>query len=325
MASYYTTSGNNFKPYPNGTLLLTNKETRQSGDLSNPGFEVIDVWQGHPTVVERARLYPQSYFNDYTWIKEITTSQQGPIWEITVTYGNVDLLSTWTLDSNMIEPRLSTHPNAIILDRARPGWTNMIEYIIDQHRFNKTDSVFDFRQIQILPETKFNTADDQGSPGTSDYPFKYHKPLPDADAVVVTGKSNQGVIAGGYAYNVGYDIDYLNLIALRYAQAWLLGQEAYQEPQWVIRNEVTVTAGFNFALWPKMFNNTNAMFTPAQMVEEPLLSGETIPGGIVVPGVPYWHKQPIQKVQTTDNQFVISREWYGRYWFNEFTYNLATV
>ena len=81
-----------------------------------------------------------------------------------------------------------------------------------------------------------------------------------------------------------------------------------------------------------MFQNINRMILgdPTQvnnvsdMRYEPLLYNEVIPAGIVVSDVHYWHKQPIQKTQTTLNQFIINREYYGRYWFNEFTYDLAT-
>ena len=309
MAFYHSNHSSAFKSLANGgTLLLTNKETRQSGDLNNPGFDITDTYQGHPTVIQNARAFPLSVgLPDPQWIKEVSTKEQGPIWELTVKYGNIDLLSTWTLDSNMIEPRISTHPNAIILDKARPGWTNMIEMLVDNHRLNRNYEVFNFDQVKMIPATQVDSGDVQGGLQDS-YPFKWHYPLP----------------SGAWFYPVGYGLEVLNLFAAKYAQAFLLGQEAYQEPQWVVRNEVTVTAAFNFSLWPLLFKNVNTMLTPTRMLSEPLLSGETIPGGIVVPGIPYWHKQPIQKTQTTQNQFIINREWFGRYWFNEFTYNLAT-
>ena len=309
MAFYASNHPSAFKSLAaGGTLLLSEKQTQQSGDLNNPGWEITDVYQGHPTVILNARNNPLSVgLPDPSWIKEVSTKEQGPIWELTVKYGNIDLLSTWTLDSNMLEPRISTHPNAIILDKARPGWTNMIEMLVDNHRMNRNYEVFNFDQVKMISSTQVSGSNPQG--GLQDaYPFAWHYPLPD----------------GSWIYPVGYGIDVLNQFAARYAQAWLLGQEAYQEPQWVIRNEVTVTAAFNFALWPLLFRNVNAMLNPVRMLTEPLLVGESIPGGIVVPGVPYWHKQPIQKTQTTQNQFIINREWYGRYWFNEFTYNLAS-
>ncbi len=309
MPVYLTEGGNNFRSLSQGgTLLLVDKQTSQSGDLNNPGWSITDTYQGHPTVVENARLYPLNVgLPDPSWIKELSTKEQGPIWELEVKYGNIDLLSTWTLDSNMIEPRISTHPNAIILDKARPGWTNMIEMLVDNHRLNRNDEVFNFDQVKMTTATKLDAGESQGNMQSA-YPFKWHKPI----------------APGQWIYPVGIGIDTLNVFAAAYAQAWLLGQEAYQEPQWVIRNEVKVTAAFNFNLWPKMFSNVNNMFTPQQMIAEPILTGESIPAGIVVPGVPYWHKQPIQKTQTTQNQFIINREYYGRYWFNNFTYNLAT-
>ena len=311
---YFSNHASAFKPLGSGgTLMLVDKKTFRSGDPNNPNWEVTDVWQGHPTVIVHARDNPSIYFDHPSWIKDLSTKEKGPIWEAEVKYGNIELLSTWTLDSNMIEPRISTHPNAIILDSARPGWTNMIEHFVDYHRNNLNDRVFNFAQVQMIPATVIGSGDEQGSLDDMDIGaaglIKWHKPLE----------------SGAWVYPVtGYSIDDLNLLAAKYAQAFLLGQEAYQEPQWVIRNEVTVSAAFNFSLWPKMFLNVNRMFTSQQMRFEPLLAGEVIPAGIVVPGVPYWHKQPIQKTQTTLNQFVINREWYGRYWFNEFTYSLAS-
>ena len=309
---YFSNHASAFKPLGSGgTLMLVDKKTFRSGDPNNPNWEVTDVWQGHPTVIVHARDNPGTYFDHPSWIKDLSTKEKGPIWEAEVKYGNIELLSTWTLDSNMIEPRISTHPNAIELEKARPGWVNMIEHFVDYHKNNLNDRIFNFRQVQMIDETMVLASTNQGSKDEMDIGdsglIRWHKPLPN----------------GAYVYTTGYSIDELNYFASEYAKAWLLGQDAYQEPQWVIRNEVTVTAAFNFSLWPKMFSNVNRMFTPKQMFFEPLLSGEYIPAGIVVPGVPFWHKQPIQKTQTTLNQFVVNREWYGRYWFNEFTYKYA--
>lgn len=311
MAMYYGSHATAFKPYPSGTLMLVDKQTRLSGDPNDPTYDVTDVWQGHPTVVAAARNNWSAYFPYASSIKEVTTKEKGPIWEVEVNYGTIELLSTWTLDSNMIEPRISTHPNAIALDRARPGWTNMIEHFVDYHRNNLNDRVFNFGQVMLTENTMVIGEQTQGSKDEMDHGtlIRWHKPLSNG-AWIYTG--------------TGFSIDQLNVMAGQYAQAFLLGQDAYQEPQWVIRNEVKVTAAFNFSLWPKMFLNVNKMLTPSQMTREPLLAGEVVPGGIIVPGVLYWHKQPIQKTQTTLNQFIINREWYGRYWFNEFTYDFAT-
>lgn len=314
MAMYYGSHATAFKPLSSGgTLMLVDKQTRLSGDPNDPTYEITDIWQGHPTVVADARNKWSTYFSSVNSIKEVSTKEKGPIWEVEVNYGTIELLSTWTLDSNMIEPRISTHPNAIALDRARPGWTNMIEHFVDYHRNNLNDRVFNFDQVKMITATQVADGETQGSlddmdTGTAGL-VKWHKPLE----------------SGAWVYSgTGLSIDQLNYLAAQYAQAFLLGQEAYQEPQWVIRNEVKVTAAFNFSLWPKMFLNVNKMLTPSQMTREPLLADEVVPGGIIVPGVPYWHKQPIQKTQTTLNQFIINREWYGRFWFNEFTYSLAT-
>lgn len=291
--------------------MLSEVNTFQSGDPNNPGWEITERYEGHPTVVAAAELAPATYFLNPSWIKSIRAKKVGPIWEITATYGNIELLSTWTLDSNMIEPRISTHPNAIALDQARPGWTNMIEHFVDYHRNNLNDRVFNFDQVKMITGTQVASGDTQGSLDEMDVGIsgliKWHKPLE----------------SGAWVYPTGLSIDQLNVLAAKYAQAFLLGQEAYQEPQWVVRNEVTINAAFNFSHWPKLFANVNRMLTPYNMSYEPILSGEAVPAGIVVPGVPYWHKQPIQKTQTTLNQFIVSREYYGRYWFNEFTYDLA--
>jgi len=320
MSHYFSAdlSNSSYKPFANdGSLALVNKSTFKSGDPNNPTWEITDKWMGHPTVVVNAKNNPSAYFPDASWIKGLSTTESGPYWEIEVKYGNIELLSTWTLDSNMIEPRISTHPNAILLDKARPGWTNMIEHFVDFHRNNLNDRVFNFDQVKMIEATEVDETTvppqkqgsmnkmNQGNAGL----IRWHLPLE----------------SGAWIYPVtGLSLFELNQLASKYAQAFLLGQEAFQEPQWVIRNEVTVTAAFNFALWPTMFSNVNRMITPALMVNEPLLYGESIPSGIVVSGVPYWHKQPIQKTQTTLNQFIVNREFYGRYWFNEFTYDLAT-
>ncbi len=307
-----------YKPFANGgTLSLVDKSTFKSGDPNNPTWEITDKWMGHPTVVTNAKNNPSSYFPDASWIKELSTKESGPYWEVEVKYGNIELLSTWTLDSNMIEPRISTHPNAILLDKARAGWTNMIEHFVDYHRNNLNDRVFNFDQVKMIEKTEYDPdADPEQTQGSMEQMdsgpnglIRWHRPLPN----------------GAWIYpTTGLSLFELNQLAAKYAQAFLLGQEAFQEPQWVIRNEVTVTAAFNFSLWPAMFQNVNRMVAPSQMAYEPLLYNETIPAGIVVSGVPYWHKQPIQKTQTTLNQFIINREYYGRYWFNEFTYDLAT-
>ena len=322
MPHYYTDGSSTYKPLENGgTLSLVDKSTFKSGDPNNPSWEITDKWIGHPTVVAKAKLKPQFYFADSSFIKEISTKESGPYWEMEVKYGNIELLSTWTLDSNMIEPRISTHPNAILLDKARPGWTNMIEHFVDYHRNNLNDRVFNFDQVKMIPQTRAANSQDQGSMANMNQGnaglIKWHFPLESGHWIY---------------YNTGLSLPELNILAAKYAQAFLLGQEAFQEPQWVIRNEVTVNANFNFSLWPKMFQNINRMILgdPTQvnnvsdMRYEPLLYNEVIPAGIVVSDVHYWHKQPIQKTQTTLNQFIINREYYGRYWFNEFTYDLAT-
>ncbi len=266
-------------PSAGGQLTFTNKETFQSGDPNNPQWDVTDTFEGHPDVVKDAKNRPAVYFPGYKTVRSI---EEGPLWQIIVTYGNIDLLSTWTLDSNMIESRISTSQFAIALDSARPGWTRFIEFKVGEH-FDTTPEVeFSFTSIQ------------------------------------------SAALSGSINVVPNYNVPQLDYYAEQYARSWILGQEAYLEPQYVIRNEVTVFADFNFAFWPRLFNNTNRMFTPVKMGFEPILAGEFIPAGIVVPGVPYWHKMPIQKNQTTKNQFVINREWWGRFWFNPFTYSLAT-
>ena len=320
MSHYFSAdlSNSSYKPFANGgSLALVNKSTFKSGDPNNPTWEITDKWMGHPTVVVNAKNNPSAHFPDASWIKGLSTTESGPYWEIEVKYGNIELLSTWTLDSNMIEPRISTHPNAILLDKARPGWTNMIEHFVDFHRNNLNDRVFNFDQVKMIEATEVD---------------KTTVPPQTQGSMKEMNQGNDGLIrwhlpleSGAWIYPVtGLSLFELNQLAAKYAQAFLLGQEAFQEPQWVIRNEVTVTAAFNFALWPTMFSNVNRMITPSLMVNEPLLYGESIPSGIVVSGVSYWHKQPIQKTQTTLNQFIVNREYYGRYWFNEFTYDLAT-
>lgn len=262
-----------------GRLTFVSKETSQSGDPNNPQWNIEDTWDGHPDTVLDARARPAAYFPGY---KNVRTVEEGPIWKCIVEYGNIDLLSTWSLDSNMIEPRLSTAPSAIALDAARPGWTRFIEFKVEEH-FNSTpEAAFNFESIKSA-----------GLNGT-------------INAVQ------------------GYNVPQLDGYAEEYARAWILGQEAFLEPQWVIRNEVTVSAAFNFSFWPGLFQYVNQMLTPTKMRFEGILSGEVIPAGVIVPGVPYWHKMPIQKRQTSKNQFIINREWWGRYWFNPFTYSIAT-
>src|SRR5210317_1806333 len=162
---YYTADSSSgvYKPFSSGgTLSLVDKSTFKSGDPNNPTWEITDKWMGHPTVVTNARNNPASYFPDASWIKELSTKESGPYWEIEVQYGNIELLSTWTLDSNMIEPRISTHPNAIILDQARAGWTNMIEHFVDYHRNNLNDRVFNFDQVKMIPATQVTDSQPQG-------------------------------------------------------------------------------------------------------------------------------------------------------------------
>lgn len=279
-AKYFTNDSQAVRPPASGgKLTFVSKETFQSGDPNNPQWDVTDTWEGHPATVLDAKNRPSVYFPGY---KSVRSIEEGAMWQCLVTYGNIDLLSTWTLDSNMIESRISTSAFAIALDTARPGWTRHIEFKVDEH-FNNTPEVeFDFTSVK------------------------------------------SGSLTGGINVVPGYNVPQLDYYAEQYARSWILGQEAYLEPQYVIRNEVTVFADFNFAYWPKLFANTNRMFTPNKMRFEPILSGEFVPAGIIVPGVPYWHKMPIQKRQTNKNQFVINREWWGRFWFNPFTYTLAT-
>ena len=207
---YFSNHATAFKPLSSGgTLMLVDKKTFQSGDPNNPTWEVTDVWQGHPTVIVHARDNPSIYFDHPSWIKDLSTKEKGPIWEAEVKYGNIELLSTWTLDSNMIE------------------------HFVDYHKNNLNDRIFNFRQVQMIDETMVLSSTNQGSKDEMDIGdsglIRWHKPLPN----------------GAYVYTTGYSIDELNYFASEYAKAWLLGQDAYQEPQWVIRNEVTVTAAFN--------------------------------------------------------------------------------
>ena len=121
----------------------------------------------------------------------------------------------------------------------------------------------------------------------------------------------------------GYSLAELNYLATEYAKMYILGQTSFPSTQWVVRNELLVSAEFNWSHWPKLTEKVNYIYTPQKMQFEALLPGEIIPAGIIVPGVKYWLKEKVNKQQTSRNQFVITRQWRGFDWFNPLTYKTA--
>jgi len=280
MPKYFTNDPKLFR----GSLLLNSQQYK----YSRGAWSLTETYSGKPADVKfhrvnHATLYPTAV--------DVDTDEQGAIWSLTVTYGSTDpaetlLNSTWTLDGNQHELRISNHPKARILDTAVPGWTRFIEVTIDKHYQETPDTAFTYSNIQ----------------------------------------SGALKTAAGGALSVSYtglSLFQLNQIAEDYAKLWERSVEAYLLPRWVIRNQVEVNAAFAFSTSLVLYANVNRMLNPFQMRLEPLQSGEVIPTGMVVPGVPWWHKQPFQKTQTSKNTFIINREYWGLESYEPFLYDRA--
>lgn len=269
-----------------GQLLLQKNEYR----LTPTGWTQVQTLTGTPNDVayhrQNARtLYPNA-------VDFFTREDQSPFWEVVITYGSLDpaetlLNSTWTIDGDEEELRISAHPNAVVLDVASPGWTRFIEYKIDLH-------------YQTTPERKFDYTSIQSG------------------ALLASGGGAHTPTHGNYS------LAQLNALAVQYAEAWERSVEAYLEPRWVIRNEVEVSAEFNYAAALVLYANINRMFTGPQLISERLIAGEVIPAGTIPTNVLYWMKKPFQKTQTRQNRFLINREYVGLNWFDPFLYSAAS-
>lgn len=279
--------------------------------MAQYNFKAGVVYQGDLIVTEERRNYntESGWLYEYTYRAEQSviqnyinnrasllpdaktvnvTKSSGPFWEMVVSYG-IYLHSTWALDSAMHEVPLIASAMGQELDFAFPGWGRFIEIKIDEH-FSTESAAYAFDY------TKIQSSNLKESDGTTDASFNLER-------------------------NRLTDLD---VIAVNYAKSYIMGTEAFFEPRWIIRNEVTVSPSFNFSHYPILYSNVNEMLNPFWMAAEAILPGEIIPAGIIVPGVQWWYKQPFKKQQTNQNLFVVSREWWGLNHFNPYLYKSKT-
>lgn len=282
MPKYFTNDPRLYR----GDLLLKQQQYR----YTQGSWQLQETYSGAPVDVKYHRT---NHLTLYPSATEVSTVEGGSLWQLVITYGSTDpgetiLNSTWDLDGNQHELRISNHWKARVLDTASPGWTRFIEFKIDQHYLNTPEKDFDYTTIKSA--SLRNTA---GNPYSPTY--------------------------------TGIPLAQLNEIAEDYAKLWERSVEAFLLPRWVIRNTIEVSPNFAFDTSLVLYANINRMLKPYQMQLEPLQSGEVVPAGMIVPGIPWWHKQPFQKSQTNKNTFVINREYWGLESYEPFLYDQAVT
>jgi len=219
----------------------------------------------------------------------VTKQQLGaPFHRVVVEYG-IDLFSTWGRLGAQHEVPLVASDLGQSLDFAFPGWARFIEIEIDKHYTAQlATSRFDLEDIKSakLFEVDGVTA-----------------------AVLNTSRFSR---------------TQLDARAEKYALTYIRGVEVFYEPRFVITNTITVSADFNDSNYPVLDANVNKMLSPFWMAGEAIQAGEIIPAGIIASNVKWWHKQPYQKQQTSDNTFIVTREWWGIDYFDENLYQKVT-
>lgn len=273
-----------------GVLLLKEKQY----SFAQGRWQLRETYHGNPYDVRYSR---ENHLTLFPGAVSVETVESGALWQFIITWGNVDpaetiLNSTWELDGNQHELRISNHPNALELTKAFPGWTRLIESRIDTHNSSLTQfNEFDYSTIKSA-----NLSDTTGT--TIDF-------------------TTRGYTAAQIAI--------LDNLAEEYAKLWEKSVEGYLLPRWVIRNTIEVSSNFAFSTSSVLYKNINRMLKPFQMALEPLQSGEVVPAGMIVPGIPWWHKQPFQKSQTAQGTFVINREYWGLESYESFLYDQAVT
>ena len=246
------------------------------------GTTIVKIYRGRPADVQYHYDNRATFYPDNV---EVATVENGPFWELHVKEG-IQLFSTWTVDSAMHEVRLVASDLGQALDFAFPGWGRFIEVKIDEH-FNseKKSNRFDYSTVKAAS-------------------------LLEVDGVT-TGSLNFGQ----------HNATQLDAIVEKYAETYIRGVDVFFEPRWVIRNQVTISAATNLSQYNVLYDHVNWMLSPYWMAGEALVGGEIIPAGIIIPGVNWWHKQSFSKTQTSNNTFIITREWWGINHFVEHLYN----
>lgn len=264
-----------------GDLMLVNEERK---------FDTTSGWTYEYKYRAEQSVVQHYIDNRATLLPEAKTVEAvkggKAFWDLNVSYG-VYLHSTWSLDSSMHEIPLIASSMGQRLDFAFNGWARYIEIKIDEHYAAETAANrFDFDTIKssVLKEVG-------GTP-----------------AATINLQLGEGTASE------------LDIIAENYAKTYITGVEAFFEPRWIIRNEITLSPAFNFSLYDVLYDDVNKMLSPHWMAAQGLQGGEIIPAGIIVPGVRWWYKQPFKKQQTNENLFILSREWWGLDDYNPFLY-----
>jgi len=208
----------------------------------------------------------------------------GPYHRVVVEYG-VDLFSTWGRIGSQHEVPLVASAMGQALDFAFPGWARFIEIEIDKH------------YTAQLASSRFNTDNIK------------HDALFESDTTTAATLNTSQ-----------FSEAQLDALAVKYAITYIRGTEVFFEPRFVVTNSVVVSADFNDSNYPVLDANVNKMLSPFRMQGEAIQAGEIIPAGTIPAAVKWWHKQPYQKQQTSDNTFIITREWWGIDYFDQNLY-----
>lgn len=263
--------------------LVLEKQTRTWTKLL--GTQIERIYKGRP---EDVLWHEARRATSFPGAKEVVVDEDADLegfWAIRV-LDAVQLNSVWELDGSQNDVPLAGSLMGIHLDYAFPGWPRYIEVKINEWFAAETAaSRFDFTTIQASSLTE----NDQSTAAT---------------------------------LNVDRQtLAQLNELATKYALAYITGQETFFQPRWIIRNQVTVSPETDISNFSVLYNHVNWMLSPFWMAGEAIQGGEIVPPGIIVPEVNWWHKQPFRLVQTTENQTVIAREWWGIDAFNNNLYS----
>lgn len=267
---------------PGRNVLVVEKQTRTWSKLL--GTQIETIYKGRQNDIEWHYTNRATAFPNAKEVEMIQDFEDGGWWAIRVLDG-IQLNSTWEIDSTQNNVPLSGSDMGAHLDFAFPGWPRYIEIKINEWYAAETAN-----QRFALSTIKSSSLSEN----------------PSGAAVLNTQYLNQAQ---------------LDALAEKYALAYLTGQDTFFEPRWVIRNQITVSPDYAFDPTSVLYTEINWMLGPSAMADEGLNAGETVPAGIIVPGVNWWHKQPFRLIQTTENQTVISREWWGANFFNVNIYN----
>jgi len=249
------------------------------------GTRTTRTWEGLPNDIEYHYNNRNTSFPGHVDVTREKTPT--PYHRITAHYG-IDLFSVWGRQSAQHEVPLVASLMGQELDFAFPGWARFIEIEIDKH------------YTAQLAHSRFNLNS-----------IKSSALFEDGD------KTTPAVLNTTRLTSTALDI-----LATRYATTYIRGAEVFYEPRYVVTNTINVSADFNSDLYPVLDSNTGKMLSHTRMLGEGLQAGEIIPAGTVVPPpkVNWWHKQPFQKQQTSENTFIVTREWWGVTYFDENLY-----